>query len=97
MRSRTTTCPSATTGVGVIEPIARMADSGGLITAVKLSTSNMPRLLTVKVPPENSSGRDVQDADAVGVVDDGYDQSLFERDGHADMYRFFLEQLVLGE
>ena len=34
-----------------------MADSGGLITAVKLSTSNIPRLLTVNVPPLKSSGR----------------------------------------
>jgi hypothetical protein len=40
----------------VAAPTARMAASGGLITAVKWSTPNIPRLLMVKVPPVNSSG-----------------------------------------
>src|SRR5450759_5919325 len=51
-----TTAPSRTTGSALAAPTARMAASGGLITAVKWSTPNMPRLLTVKVPPVNSSG-----------------------------------------
>jgi len=33
-----------------------MHDYGGLIMAEKLFTPNIPRLETVKVPPDNSSG-----------------------------------------
>ncbi|MNY27229.1 hypothetical protein D3C86_1611250 [compost metagenome] len=47
---------SSTTGSFLMEPMARMADSGGLMIAVKLSTSKEPRLLTVMVPPPISSG-----------------------------------------
>src|SRR5260370_10693264 len=51
IRSPATTWPSTTTGVGGIEPIAGIADSGGLMTAVKIFTYKNPRLLMVKVPP----------------------------------------------
>ena len=39
-----------------ILPTARMPASGLLMIAVKLSISNIPRLLMVKVPPDSSSG-----------------------------------------
>lgn len=35
---------------------ARMADGGGLMMAEDWSTPNMPKLLTVNVPPVNLSG-----------------------------------------
>ena len=44
------------TGRGTMVPIAMMPDSGGLITAVNWSISNMPRLETEKVDPVYSSG-----------------------------------------
>ena len=47
---------SCTTGFFSILPTARMPASGLLMIAVKLSISNIPRLLMVKVPPDSSSG-----------------------------------------
>src|SRR5690606_5374726 len=46
-----TTGPSRTTGTSRLAPTARIAASGGLITAENESTPNMPRLLTLNVPP----------------------------------------------
>ena len=40
----------------MIAPTARIAACGGLITAAKFSMPNIPRLETVKVPPESSGG-----------------------------------------
>ena len=56
MMSRTTTSRSRTTGVGVSAPTARIAACGGLMTAAKFEIPYMPRLDTVKVPPESSGG-----------------------------------------
>src|SRR2546428_519572 len=56
MRRRTTIVPSATTGFCVTDPTARIAASGGLITAVNWSMSNMPRFETENVDPVYSSG-----------------------------------------
>src|SRR3989475_6226894 len=52
MRRRTTIVPSATTGFCVTDPTARIAASGGLITAVNWSMSNMPRFETENVRSE---------------------------------------------
>ena len=41
----------------IIFPTANTADCGGWIIAIKLSTSNVPKLLILKVPPEYSSLR----------------------------------------
>ena len=49
-------CPSLMTGTSLIEPIARIAACGGLMIATNSETSNIPRLLIVKVPPWYSSG-----------------------------------------
>src|SRR5664280_1177880 len=51
-----TTAPARTTGSSRMDPTARIAASGGLMMAVNCSMPNIPRLLTVKVPPRNSSG-----------------------------------------
>ena len=48
--------PSCTTACGFIAPTARIAAWGGLITAMKWSIPNMPRLDTVNVPLESSGG-----------------------------------------
>ncbi len=48
--------PSRTTGTSSIEPTARMPAWGGLMTAEKLVTPYIPRLDTVKVPPDSSGG-----------------------------------------
>ena len=40
----------------MIAPTARIPACGVLITAAKFSIPNMPRLETVKVPPESSGG-----------------------------------------
>ena len=51
-----TISPARTTGRSTIAPTARIAACGVLITALKLSIPYIPRLETVKVPPESSGG-----------------------------------------
>ena len=101
MRWPTAISPSLTTGVSVIEPIARIAAWGGLMIATNCSTSNMPRLLIVKVPPWYSCGsspplrarparsfdrpRDRAETLLVGVGDERGDQAAFDRDGDVDV------------
>ena len=48
--------PSRTTGRSTIDPTARIAAWGGLITAEKLVMPYIPRFETVNVPPESSGG-----------------------------------------
>jgi hypothetical protein len=52
----TVTWSPRTTGWRTASPMARMAACGGLITAVNCRMPYMPRLLTVKVLQESSSG-----------------------------------------
>lgn len=40
----------------LVPPIARIQDCGGLMMAQKCDTPNIPKLLTVNVPPWNSAG-----------------------------------------
>jgi len=56
MVGRATSSPSRETARSVMAPMARIAACGGLMTAVKPLMPNMPRLETVKVPPESSGG-----------------------------------------
>jgi hypothetical protein len=49
--------PFLTTGSRRAAPIARMAACGGLMIAPNSSVPNMPRLVTVSVPPSSSSCR----------------------------------------
>ena len=49
-RAAATTAPSRTTGRSATSPTARIAACGGLITALKRRTPNMPRFETVNVP-----------------------------------------------
>ncbi len=57
MRVPTANCPSAfTTGAFWTAPTASAAACGSVIMALNSSTSNMPRLLIVKVAPVMSSG-----------------------------------------
>ena len=83
-------------------PTARMAPWAGSITAVNSTTSYMPRLEMAKVPPEYSSGRsfllrarsinvfgltgDLAQALPVALADDGDDESVLQRHGHADVH-----------
>lgn len=64
-RRRTSTAPSpVAAGSAWTAPTARIAASGGLITAVNRSVPSMPRLETVKVQP-------VVDLDPAALVGDG--------------------------
>ena len=90
-----------TIGLGFIAPTARIAASGGLITAVNSSMPNMPRLLIEKVAPMYSSGfsfrvagtagqfphfsRDVQQRFHIGGTNYRRDQSVLSRDRDADV------------
>src|ERR687895_282792 len=56
MRCAVEISPSRTTGRSAIAPTERIAAWGGLITALKFDTPYIPRLETVKVPPESSGG-----------------------------------------
>ena len=51
-----------------MEPMARIAACGGLMMAMNSSTSYMPRLEMVKVPPWYSSGREPALAGAADEV-----------------------------
>ena len=56
MPLRTTSSPSRTTGLGSILPTARIADCGGLMTAVNVVTPYMPRFVIENVAPDSSGG-----------------------------------------
>ena len=95
-----TTAPSQTTGSSRTWPTARMAPSGGLMTAANASMPNMPRFEMENVPSVISSARasspwprgeiahlagDGDDALLVGVAHDRRDQPVGDGDGDRDV------------
>ena len=56
IRRRGTIAPPTTAGICAMLPMATIPASGGLMTAVKCSMSNMPRFETENVAPVYSSG-----------------------------------------
>ncbi len=91
--------PLAGTALGAMRPTPRMAASGRLMTGVKASTSYMPRLVMVKVPPVRSSGSErplrgplhqlaelgaeLAQALLVGVADHRHEQAALGIHSHA--------------
>jgi len=94
--------PSTGTTRSAMAPTARMAACGGTMIAVKASTSNMPRLLIVKVAPATSAGcsrparaRSARSrlrtamsatAAAIGSRDHGGDHRVFDGHGQRDVH-----------
>ena len=91
----------ATTGRLTTAPVPRMATCGWLMIGVSNRAPRLPVLVTVKVPPLSSSGRELVraralgevgdasgqagDVQVAGVADDGHEQPAIAVDGDAEV------------